>query len=221
MRLATRVRQFQGNLAENGLGPTLYKVYFYLYGYAFDYGSGGLDTTSPATSDTLADDGRPKGDRTAAFPCHPRILRQSLQKLDITPADVFMDIGCGKGRALAVAAGFPFKRLVGVDLIGRHIEVTRSNLQRMGVFEAQLIEGNALTLPFPDDVSVCFLFKPFPEEVILDCIRRLNDSSLRAIIVMGSDLEAVEGYRVVRRYVHRPSTRFSYLLLERDPTVMR
>lgn len=216
MHLLVRMRQVRRNIAQNGLRPTLYKVYFYIYGYLYDLSSGGLDTTSPATEETLAEDGTPRGDRTAAFPCHPAVLRHALRSLNVSKADVFLDIGCGKGRALTVAARFPFRRLVGVDLMRTHIDVTQRNLEKLGRSEAELIHADALTVSYPDDVSICFLFKPFPERVILDCLQRL-DGHARAIILMGtSGLEEISGYRLHARYSHRPTARFDYLIFERE-----
>lgn|GEM_PF-4707928 len=215
MRPYVRARQLLHNLHDNGTGPTLYKVYFYLLGYSYDYLSGRLDTTSPQTIETLAADGRPKGDRSAAFPCHPLVLRKALKSLDITPEDVFIDIGCGKGRALVEAARFPFKRLVGIDLIASHITIARSNLEKAGHRGSELIQGDALQISYPQDATICFLFKPFPEEVICDCLLRLK-GSLRAIILMGCDnLRSIEGYHLSRCFLHRPCSRFNTLIFER------
>lgn len=220
MRLSIRLRQVQHNLAENGPLTTLYKVYFYIYGHLYDRLAGGLNTTSPETVETLAEDGRPLGDRSAAFPCHPRVLRHALMKLKITPQDVFMDIGCGKGRALVEAHRFSFGRLVGVDMISSHISITRGNLQKLGV-DPELILGDARTVTFPEDASICFLFKPFPEEVIQECVQRLG-SNVRAVILMGtSDLKEIAGYRLTRDYTHRPCSRFNYCIFERESVPQR
>ena len=42
-------------------------------------------------------------------------LRHLLRKFGVSGSDVFVDFGCGKGRALLVAAGFPFRRVVGIE----------------------------------------------------------------------------------------------------------
>lgn len=45
----------------------------------------------------------------------PSIIRRSLLSLPDLSEFVFVDVGCGKGRALAVASEFPFQALIGVE----------------------------------------------------------------------------------------------------------
>ena len=45
---------------------------------------------------------------------------------------VFVDLGCGKGKPLMVAASYPFRRLIGVDVSPACIAVARRNLARYG-----------------------------------------------------------------------------------------
>lgn len=60
----------------------------------------------------------------------PSVIRKALQAIwDVTTCDTFVDLGCGKGRALAVAADFPFHRLVGVELSASLAKVARRNLE--------------------------------------------------------------------------------------------
>lgn len=219
MHVLARARQIQRNLSADGLRATLYKSYYYGLGYVFDAFHERIDTTSPATQETLTEDGTPRGDRTAAFPCHPGVLRRALDALAVSANDVFLDIGCGKGRALVVARRYPFQRIIGVDLIPSHIRVCRRNLERLGSRNHQLILGDALKIDYPSDVTVCFLFKPFPEPVILACLARLLPRP-RAVILMGSDaLKHLPGYRLQETYRHGPSDRFDYLLFTREPGV--
>src|ERR1700754_2802509 len=44
-------------------------------------------------------------------------LRRILPLNTVTADDVFLDVGCGMGRAVLIAAaGFPFRRIIGVEL---------------------------------------------------------------------------------------------------------
>src|SRR5690242_17376110 len=43
-------------------------------------------------------------------------IRRTLAALELRPDDVFIDIGCGKGRVLCCAAKSDVGRVVGVDL---------------------------------------------------------------------------------------------------------
>lgn len=214
MPASARLLQISRNLSEYGAQTTAYKVYYYLFGYIFD-SFNGVDTTSPATAETKQADGTPRGDRTAAFPCHPWVLKRALRRLKVSDEDVFADIGCGKGRALVVASAFPFRRLVGVDLMRSHIEFSRRNLERVKCRRFQLIHADALKVAYPEDITICFLFKPFPEEMMLACLARMQ-ARLRGIIVMGTDrISRLPGYQITSRYRHRSAERFNFVILER------
>ena len=59
----------------------------------------------------------------------PSTFREALKRLPIRHEDfTFIDIGCGKGRALLVAAEFPFRSLIGVEITVEMSEVSRANV---------------------------------------------------------------------------------------------
>jgi SAM-dependent methyltransferase len=59
----------------------------------------------------------------------PSVLRLALK--DLLPLDTytFIDLGCGKGRALLVASEFPFRAIIGVELSSRLAEIARRNAE--------------------------------------------------------------------------------------------
>lgn len=57
------------------------------------------------------------------------ILTNTTQGLDLGQYS-FIDLGCGKGRTLIVAAQLPFKEVIGVELSPLHCEVARVNIDR-------------------------------------------------------------------------------------------
>ena len=93
-------------------------------------------------------------------------LDGALMELEIDPdVDVFLDYGAGKGRAVVAAAARPFRRVIGVELDHKLLEVARKNLgranNRLRCREIELVAANAIDYPVPDDVTVVFLFNPF------------------------------------------------------------
>src|SRR6516225_8353137 len=61
----------------------------------------------------------------------PPALTEAISWLPIAhEAFTFVDIGCGKGRALMVASAFPFRRLVGVEISPELCEIARANTAR-------------------------------------------------------------------------------------------
>lgn len=93
-------------------------------------------------------------------------LKQLLRSLPaIDPAEfTFIDLGCGKGRTLAVAAHQGFRRVVGVELDSELAAVARANarvLQERTSRPVQVIERDASAYRLPLESSVIYLFNPF------------------------------------------------------------
>jgi SAM-dependent methyltransferase len=100
-----------------------------------------------------------------------RPLRRLLRLLDLPTGGVFVDIGCGKGRVLMVAAAHGFERIVGVEYSHELCEVARRNLSvfrdRTGRgFDAEVVECDAVDYDIPGDANVFFLFNPFYSEIL-------------------------------------------------------
>ena len=80
----------------------------------------------------------------------------------------FIDLGSGKGRTLLMASDYPFRRIVGVELLPSLHEIARQNLSQYKIdtqkcFALQSICADATAFPFPDEPLVIYLFNPFPE----------------------------------------------------------
>lgn len=78
----------------------------------------------------------------------------------------FVDIGCGRGRALVLAATFPFKCVTGVELSESLAEGARENVEafrkdpRCVASSMEVLQGDALTyVPFPR--TVVYMNSPF------------------------------------------------------------
>lgn len=82
----------------------------------------------------------------------------------------FVDIGCGKGRAMCVAAHFGFKKVSGIDFSKELCNAAEKNLAITKVkfpeFNYRIINNDAFYFEIPDDADCIFLFNPF-DEVIL------------------------------------------------------
>ena len=85
--------------------------------------------------------------------------------------NVFVDLGCGKGLVLMLAAQLGFKRVIGVEF-GRNLyEVALTNLKKFQQrnMDRPLIEvvfGDAAEFVFPAADLVLYLYHPFGPEVI-------------------------------------------------------
>jgi SAM-dependent methyltransferase len=93
----------------------------------------------------------------------------------------FIDLGSGKGRTLLMASQYPFRRIVGVELIaGLHqialenLSIYKSDSQKCFALEA--ICGDAADFAFPEEPLVLYLFNPLPESGLKRVMASLQNS---------------------------------------------
>jgi SAM-dependent methyltransferase len=96
---------------------------------------------------------------------------------------VFIDLGCGKGKPLMVAASYPFRRLIGVDISPACIDVARRNIVRCGPkridpSRVEFVVRDVEDFEFPAEPMVIYLYNPFPSAVLKRVIAKL-EASLR------------------------------------------
>ncbi len=104
-------------------------------------------------------------------------LRRALRRLHLTPSDVVVDIGSGKGRAVLVAASLPVGRVVGVELASSLTQIAglavERNRGRLACRAVDLVAADALEYDLPDDTTVVYLYCPFVGEAFAAFIARL------------------------------------------------
>jgi SAM-dependent methyltransferase len=105
-------------------------------------------------------------------PSSAELVRSELEKLQIDPERfTFVDFGSGKGRVLLIAAGFPFKEVVGVEFSRELHEIAKRNIaqippecSRAGALRS--IHGDAAAFELPKSDLVCYFYNPFDPPVI-------------------------------------------------------
>jgi SAM-dependent methyltransferase len=120
----------------------------------------------------------------------PRVTRRIIRGLAIEPQDfTFVDYGSGKGRALFVAAEFPFRRVIGVEISEQLHRIAEQNISAYrGNLKApiDLWRGNALDFPLPEGNLVLHMYHPFGPDVLGQVLTHIRDtagSSPRRILV--------------------------------------
>ncbi|MBX3231173.1 MAG: class I SAM-dependent methyltransferase [Labilithrix sp.] len=82
----------------------------------------------------------------------------------------FVDLGSGKGRVLLMAAGLPWKRVVGVEFSPQLSEICRDNLRRFTgpkrCADLSVETTDATKYPLPAGPLVVFMYHPFDEKVM-------------------------------------------------------
>jgi predicted RNA methylase len=105
--------------------------------------------------------------------------------------ELFIDMGCGKGRALLSASEYGFRRIIGVELdldLKREAErnIEQSRIQERKEVTVEVVHCNAKAYTFPDEDAVIFYHNPFGEAVMaatLQNIRRTVQSKRERYIV--------------------------------------
>jgi SAM-dependent methyltransferase len=93
----------------------------------------------------------------------PEQFRSAMAALDV-PFDesTFIDLGSGKGRALLLAANYPFKRIVGIEFAEELHLAAKANVERIeGEDRIEVIHGDASEYMLPPGSVVLYLFNPF------------------------------------------------------------
>jgi SAM-dependent methyltransferase len=115
-------------------------------------------------------------------PSDPLTFHQIMTQLPIDcAAFTFLDLGSGKGRALLMASDYPFRRIIGVELLPELHAIAQDNVRRYSNPQQQchsfeLHCGDARSFPLPPEPLVIFLFDPFPEEILREVIVEIERS---------------------------------------------
>jgi SAM-dependent methyltransferase len=114
---------------------------------------------------------------TAYLGATPSAFTQALSALPIQHQDfTFVDIGCGKGRALLIAAQFPFRHLLGVEISAEMCEIARANIAKVPdcAGRISIVNQDATTVTYPDGPLLLFLFNPFLAPVLRRVLQNLE-----------------------------------------------
>ncbi|WP_213806775.1 class I SAM-dependent methyltransferase [Granulicella sp. dw_53] len=119
---------------------------------------------------------------TAYYGVSPTGFRQVMETLALDwTRFTFVDLGSGKGRALLLASRFPFRRILGVELVLELSAVAAANIARFSAdwkrcdrIEAR--NGDATAFDYPAEPLVIYLYHPFLAPVLKRCLRSLRRS---------------------------------------------
>jgi len=125
----------------------------------------------------------------------PSTLRPALQSLPIQHRDFsFIDVGCGKGRALLVAAEFPFRRLFGVELSSQLATIARANVAAHPAWSQRvsIVNQDAARYVYPGGPLVLFFYYPFYAAVLRRVLANLHRQlrrSPRPLYLLYADID--------------------------------
>jgi SAM-dependent methyltransferase len=120
----------------------------------------------------------------------------------------FIDLGCGKGRTLLVAARMGFAQVIGVEFARELAEIATGNLHRLQAANASVLHADAADFVFPHGNLVLYLYNPFSEQVLQQVMSRLRaaDAGRRYVIYKRPRCAAVlDTSDFLERHGHPPT----------------
>ena len=112
----------------------------------------------------------------------PEAFHAIMRDLPIAHEEfIFIDIGAGKGRALLLAAKFPFQQIVGVDISERLTQIALNNIRLFSdetqqCHEIRVICKDAASYELPLSKTVLYLYNPFDEHVMKTVLTNIERS---------------------------------------------
>ena len=119
-------------------------------------------------------------------PTDPALFREMMASLPIAfDQFTFVDLGSGKGRTLLMASEYPFRRIVGVELIAELHHAAEENIREyhsatQPCKQIEAVCTDAREFELPEEPLVLYLFNPLPERALSDFLQRLEKSLKRA-----------------------------------------
>jgi SAM-dependent methyltransferase len=131
-----------------------------------------VDTSGHIPGEALATGSTSDLYNTAYWAISPSTLRQAFAALPFDPAEyTFVDLGCGKGRALLLAAQQGFGRILGVELSPQLAVIARANTAPYPAIEVRT--QNAAQITLPDGPVLVFLYHPFLPPLLRRVLKNL------------------------------------------------
>ena len=140
----------------------------------------GISTTGADELASLEKQGIDIEHATIYMPAPYDLLEWAFQKIPIHTCKHFIDIGCGKGRALCVAAHFGVPKLTGIDFSKAFCNEAAENLTRtrekFPAIQFSILHHDAFYFAIPPEADYLFLFNPFDDVIMSGVLENLTIS---------------------------------------------
>jgi SAM-dependent methyltransferase len=142
----------------------------------------GIETRGTVSLFDLVIESPNRGSGLRHQPTPPELFRQIVGGLAIPFGEfVFVDLGSGKGRAVILAAEYPFKRVVGVEFSSELHAIARRNIgscnrKYVRCEQIEVVCQDVVHFDFPDEPLVLYLYNPFLPDIVKRVVERLERS---------------------------------------------
>ncbi len=116
-------------------------------------------------------------------PCSYWEFTRAMKVVRPTPDDVFLDIGSGKGRALILAATYPMRRVLGIELSETLNALARDNIakcrKRLRCQSVEVIHADATQFAIPGDVTIIYMYNSVTGALLAQVLDQIHASLSR------------------------------------------
>ncbi len=95
-----------------------------------------------------------------------KVLNRIFESIDYSIHHSFMDMGCGKGYVLTVAAEHPFENVGGVEYTPELCDICRKNLGRLKLDQVKVFNCDAKEFDRYEDYDIFYFCNPFDETIL-------------------------------------------------------
>ncbi len=143
------------------------------------------------------------------MPASYDLLEDIFEKIEISNYNHLLDIGCGKGRVLCVAAHWGVKKVSGIDFSKEFCATATKNLlitqEKLENLQFKIYNNDAFYFEIAQDVDCIFMFNPFDDLIMSGVIENietsLEENPRKMTIVyfnpMQKHLFLQEGYEII------------------------
>lgn len=201
----------------------------------------GTDTAGAVETHQLGiEDGASREAAIRYLPSPLRVTQWMLDRAGVEPATTtFVDLGCGKGRVVLVAAQRPFRQVVGIEISPELAAVARDNAGRYRpppglLAPIEIVNADATKVDLPAGDLLVHLYHPFETPVTEAVLRRLSaadgNASRRVTIAYLAYTEAIVRVRALLerfdwlhevRYEQSVRGHYNWLLCTNSPAGTR
>jgi hypothetical protein len=123
----------------------------------------------------------------------PKVVSAIFQRLNLSWERFhFIDIGSGKGLVLMVAAGYPFRRVSGVEFAADLHRIAEANIAKFAAnrklnMPIRSVCADAAEFEFPSEPLLLYFYEPFALPVVRQVLKNLENSYIehrREIIII-------------------------------------
>ncbi len=140
----------------------------------------GITTTGADELESLTEKGIDTEHATIYMPVSYDVVEDVFKQYNPAQSKHFIDIGCGKGRAMCVAAYMGATNITGIDFSKEFCEQSKKNLatvkQQFPCLKYNILNNDAFYYEIPTDADCIFMFNPFDDVIMSGVIENIEIS---------------------------------------------